>query len=44
MALGDGIRRNIAQVDPVERALFRDASCDLPILAVERLLTSAKNN
>ncbi len=25
MALGDGIRRNIAQVDPAERALFRDA-------------------
>jgi hypothetical protein len=25
MALGDGIRRNIAQVEPSERALFRDA-------------------
>ena len=25
MALGDGIRRNIAQVDPAERVLFRDA-------------------
>lgn len=25
MALGDGIRRNIAHVDPVERALLRDA-------------------
>jgi hypothetical protein len=25
MALGDGIRRNIASVDPSERALFRDA-------------------
>lgn len=25
MALGDGIRRNIASVDPMERALFRDA-------------------
>ena len=25
MALGDGIRRNIASVDPAERALLRDA-------------------
>ena len=25
MALGDGIRRNIAHVDPAERALLRDA-------------------
>jgi hypothetical protein len=25
MALGDGIRRNIAQVDPTERAMLRDA-------------------
>lgn len=25
MALGDGIRHNIAAVDPSERALFRDA-------------------
>ena len=25
MALGDGIRRNIAYVEPAERALFRDA-------------------
>jgi hypothetical protein len=25
MALGDGIRRNIASVDPIERALLRDA-------------------
>ncbi len=25
MALGDGIRRNIASVDPTERALLRDA-------------------
>jgi hypothetical protein len=25
MALGDGIRRNIASVDPSERALLRDA-------------------
>ena len=29
MALGDGIRRNIAQVDPAERALFRDAILEL---------------
>ncbi len=25
MALGDGIRRNIAHVDPTERALLKDA-------------------
>lgn len=29
MALGDGIRRNIAQVDPVERAMLRDAFIEL---------------
>jgi hypothetical protein len=29
MALGDGIRRNIAHVDPSERALFRDALLEL---------------
>lgn len=29
MALGDGIRRNIAHVDPSERALFRDAFLEL---------------
>lgn len=29
MALGDGIRRNIAYVDPAERALFRDALIQL---------------
>jgi hypothetical protein len=29
MALGDGIRRNIANVDPEERALLRDAFVDL---------------
>jgi len=29
MALGDGIRRNIASVDPVERALLRDAMIEL---------------
>lgn len=29
MALGDGIRRNIAHVDPSERALFRDALIEL---------------
>mgnify|MGYP001305641189 CR=1 FL=1 len=29
MALGDGIRRNIASVDPTERALFRDALIEL---------------
>jgi len=29
MALGDGIRRNIAAVDPAERALFRDALSEL---------------
>jgi hypothetical protein len=29
MALGDGIRRNIAQVDPAERALLRDAIVEL---------------
>lgn len=29
MALGDGIRRNIALVDPAERALFRDAILEL---------------
>jgi len=29
MALGDGIRRNIAQVDPAERALLRDAILEL---------------
>ena len=29
MALGDGIRRNIAQVDPSERALLRDAFIEL---------------
>ncbi len=29
MALGDGVRRNIAQVDPTERALLRKAILDL---------------
>ncbi len=29
MTLGDGIRRNIAQVDPTERALLRDAFLEL---------------
>jgi hypothetical protein len=29
MALGDGIRRNIASVDPAERALLRDALLEL---------------
>lgn len=29
MALGDGIRRNIADVDPTERALLRDAVLEL---------------
>ncbi|PYS80019.1 MAG: hypothetical protein DMF66_00695 [Acidobacteria bacterium] len=29
MALGDGIRRNIAHVDPAERALLRDAIIEL---------------
>ena len=29
MALGDGIRRNIAQVDPAERAMFRDAILEM---------------
>jgi hypothetical protein len=29
MALGDGIRRNIAHVDPAERALLRDAFVEL---------------
>lgn len=29
MALGDGIRRNIAHVDPAERALLRDALIEL---------------
>jgi hypothetical protein len=29
MALGDGIRRNIASVDPAERALLRDAMLEL---------------
>ena len=29
MALGDGIRRNIASVDPTERALLRDALVEL---------------
>lgn len=29
MALGDGIRRNIAHVEPTERALFRDALIQL---------------
>lgn len=29
MALGDGIRRNIAQVDPSERVLLRDALIEL---------------
>lgn len=29
MALGDGIRRNIASVDPTERALLRDALLEL---------------
>jgi Common central domain of tyrosinase/von Willebrand factor type A domain len=29
MALGDGIRRNIAHVEPSERALFRDAFLEL---------------
>jgi hypothetical protein len=29
VALGDGIRRNIASVDPTERALLRDALIQL---------------
>ena len=29
MALGDGIRRNIAHVEPSERDLFRDALLEL---------------
>src|SRR5438094_3000930 len=29
MALGDGIRRNIAHVDPVERDLLRDAILEM---------------
>ena len=29
MALGDGVRRNIASVDPLERALLRDAMIEL---------------
>jgi Common central domain of tyrosinase len=29
MALGDGIRRNIASIDPTERALLRDALIEL---------------
>ncbi len=29
MALGDGIRRNIAHVDPVERAMLRDAILEM---------------
>jgi hypothetical protein len=29
MALGDGIRRNIASVDPAERAMLRDALIEL---------------
>ena len=29
MALGDGIRRNIASVDPAERAMLRDALVQL---------------
>jgi hypothetical protein len=29
MALGDGIRRNVAQVDPAERAMLRDAIKEL---------------
>jgi hypothetical protein len=29
MALGDGIRRNISRVDPVERALLRDAIIEM---------------
>jgi hypothetical protein len=29
MALGDGIRRNIAHVDSVERALLRDAILEM---------------
>ena len=29
MALGDGIRRNIAYVDPAERAMLRDALAEL---------------
>ena len=29
MALGDGIRRNIAHVEPTERALLRDAFIEL---------------
>ena len=29
MAFGDGIRRNIASVDPTERALLRDAFKEL---------------
>lgn len=29
MALGDGIRRNIAYVEPSERALLRDAIFEL---------------
>src|SRR5688500_6866271 len=31
MALGDGIRRNIASVDPAERALLRDALMELNV-------------
>jgi len=29
MALGDGVRRNIASVDPSERAMLRDALLEL---------------
>ena len=29
MALGDGIRRNIAHIEPIERALLRDALLEL---------------
>jgi len=29
MAFGDGIRRNIASVDPIERAMLRDAFKEL---------------
>ena len=29
MALGDGIRRNVAHVDPSERAMLRDAILEM---------------
>jgi hypothetical protein len=29
MALGDGVRRNIAQVDPAERAMLRDTIIEM---------------